>query len=77
MANTNIFNRLQNLFPPNIRTVVTITAINSDGTSTATTLGGTSVIVQGTSVAVGQRAFVVNGEITRQAPNHTIQQVTV
>lgn len=68
----NLYNKFQSLTPTSITTVVTITSKNGDGTSTATTLAGTAVIVVGESVDVGKKAYVKNGEITRQAPSLTI-----
>lgn len=74
----NEFNRFLELLPRNVTTVVSITAINAAaGTSTATTLGGVTVTVQGTSVAVGRRAYVTNNVIDREAPNFNIVTVRV
>lgn len=57
--------------------MVTITSKNGDGTSNATTLAGTAVIVVGESVDVGRKAYVKNGEITRQAPSLTITTMPI
>lgn len=74
---TNVFNRFQQLLPQATTTVVTITALNGDGTSDATTLNGVAVIVNGESVAVGQKAYVQNDTIVRQAPDLTITRLDI
>lgn len=73
----NVFNRFQQLLPQATTTVVTITALNGDGTSDATTLNGVAVIVNGESVAVGQKAYVQNDTIVRQAPDLTITRLDI
>lgn len=73
----NAFTQFQALIPKSITVVVTIDAINADGTSTATTLAGTTVRVTGDSVAVGSKAFVKDGAIVRKAPDHTITEVDI
>lgn len=74
---TNAFNRFQSLVGIQSTDVVTITVINGDGTSQATTLAGATVNIKGDSVAVGQNAFVRNSEIIRQAPNLTPVTVSI
>lgn len=74
---TNAFNKFQSLVGSTSTDVVTITANNGDGTSNATTMSGSAVVVKGESVAGGQRAFIRNSEIIRQAPNHTIVEVSI
>ena len=73
----NVFNKFQSLTPRSITTVVTVTAKNGDGTSNATTLAGTPVIVIGESVNVGDKAYVRNGEITRKAPSLQITEMPI
>lgn len=77
MTSTNAFNRFQSLVGRTTTDVVMISAVNNDGTSTANTLGGDTVIVKGDSVAVNGKAFVRNGEIIRSAPNLTVTQVSI
>jgi len=74
---SNAFNRFQSLVGVTSTEVVTITAINGDGTSNADTLGGNAVTVKGDSVLVGQRAFIRNSEIVRKAPTHSIVTVSI
>lgn len=73
----NVYNKFQSLTPKTITTVVTITAKNGDGTSNATTLAGTAVLVVGESVDVGKKAYIKNGEITRQAPDLVITNMAI
>lgn len=73
----NVFNRFQALTPKTTVSVVEITVINGDGTSTATTLAGVTITVLGTSVTVGNKAFVRGGEILRQAPNLTVTELAI
>ena len=68
MATTNIWQKFKALIPDSPRFVVTIAAHNGDGTSRGTLRNGVSVQVKGESVAVGEKAFVVGGEITGAAP---------
>ena len=58
----------QGLLPRGGRSVVTITANNGDGTSQATLRDGTPVAVKGESVAPGELALVVGGEIKARVP---------
>ena len=70
MATVNPWKRFIGLLPGGERTVGTVANINaSAGTSTLTLRNGVAVVVQGTSVGVGQKAFVSDGQITGQAPS--------
>ena len=70
MATVNPWKRFIGLLPGGERTVGTVANINaSAGTSILTLRNGVAVMVQGTSVGVGQKAFVVDGKITGQAPS--------
>ena len=69
---SNLFTNFKNLTTTTSTTVVTIDTVNNDGTSVATTLGGTTITVNGVSVTAGKKAFVRGGEIIREAPNLTI-----
>lgn len=73
---SNSYNRFKSLVGGQSTDVVTIVSVGSD-TSEATTLAGDTVTVIGTSVTAGQKAFVRNGEIIRQAPNLTPSEVTI
>lgn len=74
---TNAFNRFQTLLGKDSIDVVEITILNTNGTSQATTLAGSTITIKGESVSVGQKAFIRGGEIVRQAPNLTPVQVSI
>lgn len=57
----NPWRKFKNLLPGGARTVVTITALNGDGTSQAQLRDATAILVKGESVPVGQKALVVDG----------------
>ena len=52
----NLWTRFRQLLPKTPLIIVTVTAINTDGTSTVTTVGGGGMRVAGTSVAVDSKA---------------------
>jgi hypothetical protein len=64
----NPWRKFTGLLPGNLRSVVTVTANNGDGTSNATTRDATAIVIKGESVAPGNQAMVVDGEITTQVP---------
>lgn len=74
---SNAFNKFKTLVGETSTDVVTITVINGDGTSQATMLSGNTVTIKGDSVSVGNKAFVRDSEIVRQAPNHSIVEVSI
>lgn len=65
---TNIFRRLRDLLPEPALQIAEVIAVNSDQTSTVEYPDGNQQRVRGTSVAVGQPAFVRNGIIEGLAP---------
>ena len=65
----NPWRKFKALLPGGQRTVVTITANNGDGTSGATLRDDTAIRVKGESVAPGQKALVVDGEVRQQVPS--------
>ncbi|OED40216.1 hypothetical protein ACH42_17025 [Endozoicomonas sp. (ex Bugula neritina AB1)] len=69
MATTNIWQKFKALIPEGARTIVTITANNGNGTSTATLRDGTILTVQGESVQVGNKALVKDGSIQTEMPD--------
>ncbi len=74
---TNAFNRFQNLLGKSTIDVVTITVQHGNGTSQALTLAGSTVTIKGETVSVGQKAFIRDSEIIRQAPSLTVVEVSV
>ncbi|WP_263080049.1 hypothetical protein [Endozoicomonas sp. Mp262] len=77
MATTNIWQKFKALIPEGSRTIVTITANNSNGTSQAELRDGSVVTVKGESVEAGQKAFVQDGEIKGSAPELAQYEVEV
>lgn len=65
----NIWRQFQALIPQERTIVVTVTAHNGDGTSTVQTQTGSTLVVQGEAVAVGENAFVRAKQITGPAPD--------
>lgn len=70
MATVNPWKRFIGLLPGGSRTVGTVANVNTAaGTSAVTLRNGVQVVVQGTSVGAGQKAFITDGRITGQAPS--------
>lgn len=65
------------LSAPGAKTVVTVTAVNNDGTSIVTLRSGSTLRVAGDSVTAGDKALIQNGKIVGAAPSLPIQSVTV
>lgn len=77
MNNINAFSQFQSLIPKSVVTIVDILTNNGNGTSTARTLSGINIVVQGENVESGNRAYVQDGIVLRQAPSFTITEVTI
>lgn len=73
----NSYNRFQSLLGEQSLDVVDIVLNNGDGTSNATTLAGSAIVVKGESVTPGNKAFIRGGEVIRQAPNLTVIEVSI
>ena len=69
MATTNIWQRFKSLIPEGVRTIVTVTSNNGNGTSTVTLRDGTTMTVQGESVPAGNKALVEGGAVKTQVPD--------
>ena len=69
MATTNIWQQFKQLLPEGSRVVVSIVSHHTNNTSRARLRNGTVVTVSGTSVGVGERAFVKDGEVKGAAPD--------
>lgn len=77
MATTNIWQQFKALIPEGVRVVATITANNGNGTSQAQLRDGSMITVKGESVAIGEKAFVQDGEIKGTAPGLAQYEVAV
>ena len=76
MATVNPWRRFQQLTNYQSRVVATVYDIGPNGTSVVTLRGGTRTRVRGDSVAIGNKAFIVNGQIQGEAPDlpaYTVQ----
>lgn len=65
---SNLYRRLLELVPQPAVLIAEVLAVNSDNTSTVEFPDGSQQRVRGTSVAVGQPAFVRNGIVEGLAP---------
>ncbi len=65
------------LLAPGARTIVTVSVVNSDGSSTVTLRTGETVRVAGDSVSAGQKAIIQDGRILKRAPDLPFQTVEV
>jgi hypothetical protein len=73
----NLWKRFQDLLPKEPLLVATVTAHNSDGTSTVQFPGGGYALVKGQGVAVGLTAYVQGGWIKGEAPELTVYEFEV
>lgn len=77
MTATNLFRRLQELQPDPAVLIGDVLAVNSDNTSTVQLPDGSTFRARGTSVAVGQPAFVRNGIVEGIAPARTATVIEI
>jgi len=78
VATVNPWKRFIGLLPGGTRTVGTVASINNfAGTSIITLRNGSQMTARGTSVPVGQKAFVVDGQVMGQAPTLPQYEVEV
>lgn len=66
---SNIWKQFEQLLPKDPLLIATVASQLSDGTSVVSFPGGGTAIVKGTSVAVGNKAFIQTGRIQGEAPN--------
>lgn len=69
--------RFEGLLPSRTVMLATVTAINTDGTSTLSTPEGGTLRALGTSVGVGANVYVQQGRILGPAPNLPAYNLTV
>ncbi|AMO58273.1 hypothetical protein [Endozoicomonas montiporae] len=77
MATTNIWQQFKSLIPEGARTIITITSNNGNGTSTATLRDGTTITVQGESMAPGKKALMEGGSIRSEVPDLSVYAAEV
>ena len=71
MTTVNAFLKFRQLLPQKTRFTITITTVNSYGTSAGVTRDGGKVRVLGDTVAVSSKAWVEDGRIVGEAPTLT------
>jgi len=70
MATVNLWKKFIGLLPGGARTVGEVISVDATaGTSVVELRTGTRVLARGTSVAAGQNAFLVDGQVTGPAPD--------
>lgn len=74
---SNVWRRFQQLIQQPRLSVVTVQSINGDGTSTVETPSGSTLVVDGESVAAGNKAFVRDGRIQGPAPDLPVYEEAV
>ena len=65
------------LIAPGAKMVVTVSAVNADGTSMVLLRGGGSLRVQGDNVSQGNEALIQDGRIIGAAPSLQVLSIEV
>ncbi len=74
----NLWKRFEELIKPAAEEVVTITAVNADGTVTGTTLTGGVVRLRcAIDVSVDEKVFAAANEVKAKAPNLAYYELEV
>lgn len=73
----NVYRRLLEILPQPALLIGEVLAVNSDNTSTVEFPDGSQQRMRGTSVAVGQPAFVRDGVIEGLAPAYTATVIEI
>ena len=74
----NLYQLFRQLTPPAPVEIMTISQTGySDGTSQATTVAGTTVVVLGQQYEPGTRVFVQNNRVIGEAPDLPVVQIEV
>lgn len=74
---SNPWVKFKRLNAPGAKTLVTVTAVHNNGTSTVTLRTGDELVVQGDTVGAGSPAFIQDGRIAGKAPSLQIQTVSI
>lgn len=77
MITSNPWKQFKGLLPGGQRTIITITEVGTDGTSKGVLQNGDSIVVAGSSVAVGDKALVADGSIIRGLGTLTVGSLTL
>lgn len=73
----DVWKQFEGLLPSQTVLLATVSAINTDGTSSLTTPEGGTLRALGTSVGVGSNVYVQFGRIMGPAPNLPTYNLTV
>lgn len=73
----DVWKRFEGLLPSQAVTIATVSAVNTDGTSSLTTPEGGTLRALGTSVGVGANVYVQGGRILGPAPTLPTYNLTV
>ena len=73
----DVWKQFDGLVPSQTTIIATVTAVNSDGTSTLSTPEGGTLIAQGNVVIVGGKAYVQAGRVLGAAPDLPTYEFTV
>ena len=73
----NLWKQFAAMLPQDPLLIATITAHNSDGTSTVEYPGGGIAVVRGQNVTIGSKAFIQNNQIQGAAPDLTLYEFEV
>jgi hypothetical protein len=73
----NLWRKFKSLIDGPAMEVVTVQSVSLNGTSKCITYTGGVVIVSGTSVAAGDKAFIRDGRIVGEAPDLTYYEIEV
>lgn len=74
---TNLYERLMRLVPSTPLLIAEVVETRPDGTSLVEFPGGSRQVVRGTSVPVGQPAFILGDAIDSAAPARTATVIEV
>ncbi|MDP2610015.1 MULTISPECIES: hypothetical protein [unclassified Oceanobacter] len=74
---SNPWTRLSKLIAPGAKTIVTVTTVHTDGTSTVTLRSGDTLRVQGDTVAASSKAIIQAGRIIGKAPDLSHYEIEV
>ncbi|MDP2548094.1 hypothetical protein [Oceanobacter sp. 4_MG-2023] len=74
---SNPWTRLSKLIAPGAKTIVTVTTVHTDGTSTVTLRSGDTLRVQGDTVSEGNAALIQQRRIIGKVPNLVHYEIEV
>ena len=73
----NLAGEFQKLLPQSPLQIGTVVAHNPDGTSTVEIVGGGTLVVRETGVAIGLKTYMQYGQIQGEAPDLPVFEIEV